>query len=189
MAWCVNSMTATRGTCMPDTARYVLDQLDSAILLLTPALDQVRFHNAGASALLRALGAAGDAPPPALITVVETGLASTPGSGFSPAVPLPTPDGARYAVRARQLPSASGVVALATRIVSCERELADLLYARHGLSRRDSRIVAYVRAGLSNVEIAREMGLQCGTVRQYMSAIFSVHRRTQLISAIESMSA
>jgi DNA-binding NarL/FixJ family response regulator len=177
---------------MRDTAHYVLDQLDSAIFLLAPALDRVRFDNAGASALLRALGVAGDAPPPALITAVESGLASTRGSGFSPAMPLSTPDGARYAVRARQLPSASGVVVLATRIVSCERELADLLYTRHGLSRRDSRIVAYVRAGLSNVEIAREMGLQCGTVRQYMSAIFSVfgvHRRTQLISAIESMSA
>lgn len=37
-----------------------------------------------------------------------------------------------------------------------------------------------------------EMGLQHGTIRQYMTAIFSVfgvHSRTQLIRAVESMSA
>lgn len=173
-----------------DYARYLLDQLDSAILLLTPTLDEIRMHNAHATTLLRALGAAGDAPPSALVESIQSGLAAASGPGFSPAVTLPTPAGPRYAVRVRKLPSDAGVVALATLAVSHERELAEVLFARYGLSRRDSRIVALVRAGLSNAEIAREMKLQCGTVRQYLSAIFAVlgvHSRTQLIRAIESM--
>ena len=178
---------------MMDQTRYLLDQLDCALLLLTPALDEIRLHNVRATALLHDLGATDAAPPLALTSSIEIGLASTTGASFSHAVPLATPAGARYSVRARQLSSDRGVLALATLTVSRdrERELADVLFTRHGLSRRDSRIVALVRAGLSNGEIAREMGLQCGTVRQYMSAIFSVfgvRRRTQLISVIESMS-
>jgi DNA-binding CsgD family transcriptional regulator len=176
---------------MMDYARYLLDQLDSAVFLLTAALDEVRLHNARAATLLHDLGASGATPPVGLISAIEVGLASASGSQFSQPVPLATPTGARYAVRARQLPSGRGVLALAAVVVERDRELADVLFARYGLSRRDARIVALVRAGLSNVEIAHEMGLRCGTVRQYMSAIFSVfgvHSRTQLISAIAPVS-
>jgi DNA-binding NarL/FixJ family response regulator len=175
-----------------DYARYLLDQLDSAILLLAPTLDEIRLHNAHATALLQALGASGDgdAPPAALVSTIESGLASASGSDFSRAVALATPAGPQYSVRARQLPADGGVLALATIAISHERTLADVLFARYGLSRRDSRIVALVRAGLSNADIASEMNLQCGTVRQYLSAIFAVvgvRSRTQLIRVIESM--
>ncbi|TMQ09502.1 MAG: helix-turn-helix transcriptional regulator [Deltaproteobacteria bacterium] len=175
---------------MMDYASYLLDQLDSAILLFTPSLDEIRLHNAHATALLHALGGSRDVPPCELISTIETGLAATSGSGFSRAVSLSTPAGLHYAVRARKLPSDRGVLALANLAVSQDGELAEVLFVRHGLSRRDSRIVGLVRAGLSNAEIAREMNLQCGTVRQYLSAIFAVfgvHSRTQLIRVIESM--
>jgi DNA-binding NarL/FixJ family response regulator len=176
---------------MMDYARYLLDQLDSAILLLAPTLDEIRLRNTHATALLHALGACAAVPPAALIATIESGLATATGAGFSQIVSLPTPAG-RYAVRVRRLPSSRGVLVEATLAISHEhqRELAEALFARRGLSRRDSRIVARVCAGLSNVEIAHEMGLTCGTVRQYLSsifAVFGVHSRTQLIGAIESL--
>src|SRR5690606_37293100 len=108
-------------------------QLDNAILLFAPELDALRVRNVAADELLDALGMRGEELPDALISTVEHALVSASGARFSPPVLLPTPRGPRYLVRARRLPSARGILTLATPAAPRDHELADTLFSRYGL--------------------------------------------------------
>jgi DNA-binding NarL/FixJ family response regulator len=52
----------------------------------------------------------------------------------------------------------------------------------HHLTRREQEILACVARGLTNVEIARELGVSTGTVKSHLSSAFAklgVSNRTQ----------
>jgi len=53
-----------------------------------------------------------------------------------------------------------------------------------GLSRRESEVVLLVGTGISNKEIARQLGLSVGTVKQHVHSIFrktGTRRRADLV--------
>ncbi len=172
-------------------ALAIVEAFDFGILTCGAALDGIRFANQVAVEALRALGAEGERLPETLRAHLAAALADRGVvEQFTRAVLLPAPDGRGWFVRARHLTRSGGdlMVTLAPAVLR-ERDLVDALHARFGLSRRECDVVVRVRAGLRNREIAEELELTVGTVKQYLNGIFAalgVTSRHQLLSAIEA---
>jgi DNA-binding CsgD family transcriptional regulator len=161
----------------PMLAVDALDALDLGVVVSTPALDQVLFANEAARRLLRELGA--DRIHPVLRAAIESSRQLTS------AVRLVLASG-RVFIRTRQLQNA--LLVTIAREVLREDDLFELLRRRFTLSIRDRQVIALVRAGHSNQDIGRELGISVGTVKQYLNRVFKtfdVHSRGELVALIE----
>jgi DNA-binding NarL/FixJ family response regulator len=56
--------------------------------------------------------------------------------------------------------------------VRAQRALAADVARRHGLTPRESQVLALLASGLSNLEIARRLGVSAGTIRIELTGIF-----------------
>ena len=173
----------------PDWARQIVEHLERGLLVMTPALDRILFANAAGAAALRTLGArAGEVPIP-LVSALSR-MTQLPARRFTPAVTMDTPLARRFYVRARRIARFGAVLVTLAPAVRQSQELHELLHQRFGLSRSQCELIALVRAGLRNVDIASRLNLRPGTVKQYLSTIFEmveVRCRTQLVAVIEQL--
>ncbi|HTM23482.1 MAG TPA: LuxR C-terminal-related transcriptional regulator, partial [Kofleriaceae bacterium] len=109
--------------------------------------------------------------------------------------PLATPAGGRYLVRRRRLEAAAAapvLVTLAAQVTTCRSELSEVLPRHCRLSRQQTRVVALLCRGLGNKEIAAELGVCAGTVKNYLTDVYlalDVHSRTELVALIQELSA
>ncbi len=114
-----------------------------------------------------------------------------------PPIRVKTPDGLRAILVAskrieHRLPQESLVVVRLQEDSFADEDLFCALRDDFNLSPRDRRLVALLRKGNSNVEIAQRLGLTTGTVKVYLHELyekFDVHSRWQLLALFERIRA
>jgi len=168
----------------------IIENLDVGILLCDSLLSSVLFSNSlGRSALDTLSPRAKSSPGEPLRATIEQVLESVEPGVYGRALPLKLKTGERFFVRAKAL-SAAGVLVTLTREVPREHELRELLARRYDLSKREIDLVLLLRAGMRNEEIAQRLRLSGGTVRQYLSRIFSalnVHGQVPLLALLDRL--
>jgi DNA-binding CsgD family transcriptional regulator len=163
-----------------------LGGLDIGVLVCTRELDRIIFANEAARLQLSDLWS------PALHPTLRAAIASSRDRAsvagpFTPAAPIQVPSGRRVFLRTKLIGCDSLLVTLTNEVMR-ERALADLLHDRFQLSVRERQLVALLRAGYSNEQIANDLGISVGTVKQYLNRIFKtfdVHSRVALVAVIE----
>lgn len=162
--------------------------MDQAIVVCDNAMVELRFANQMARDILGALGSEQRALAFVAEAVLESGQPVT--ESFGRAVERRV-DGRRLFVRARRIPRANGGVMVVITEARVRRDdVIAMLHQQHGLSRRQCDLVMLVRDGQSSAEIAEQLGLSEGTVRQYMSRIYEtlgVGTRTRLIARVDEL--
>lgn len=163
-----------------------LGDLDIGIVVCTRALDRILFANEAAPRQLHELWS--PVVHPALRVAITTSRERESLAGpFTPAVPVQLPSGRRLFVRTRPLGARSLLVTLTSEVMR-ERALYELLHQRFHLSVREQQLIALLRAGYSNEQIGRDLGISVGTVKQYMNRMFKtfdVHSRGALVALVE----
>lgn len=139
------------------------------------------------------LGVPLDVLPRELGATILTWLASEPpGLRFQHSHAVTVPSGRIFQARAKLLdPARSHVVLLLlTPHVIREQDVREALRGRFALSQRELQVALGVRAGLANSEIASRLGLTEGTVKNYLSRVFTalgVHSRTHLLAFLREL--
>lgn len=173
-----------------DLLSRIVEQLEMGVFVYDGKSRRVVYANASAVTFLRAFGDR-DALGPLLQETVSRSLADSEPGRFPRATPVASDGGARFYLRAKYLsPGASHALVSVAPHVPRERELRDLLRHRFGLSPREVDIVRSLRGGATNEQIASELGLSVGTVKQSLSRVFAtlgVQNRTQLVSMLENI--
>jgi DNA-binding CsgD family transcriptional regulator len=162
-----------------------LGGLDIGVVVCTRALDQILFANEAARLQLRELWS------PVVHPTIRAAIATSReresvGGPFTPAVAVLLPTGRRLFVRTRLI--GGSVLVTLTGEVMRERALYELLHERFRLSVRERELIALLRAGYSNEQIGRDLGISVGTVKQYLNRVFKtfdVHSRGELVATIE----
>jgi DNA-binding CsgD family transcriptional regulator len=167
--------------------REVVDAVEAAVLVLDAARLDVRLANHGARELL---GLTLGPLPPSLGATIGAWLACEPPRlRFASTIGVHTPDGRRFHVRAKRLGDTGEMLMLMLTLhVVRERDLDETLRPRFALSRREVQVVLAVKAGVSNSEIAEQLGLTEGTVKNYLSRVFTavgVHGRARLLAYLQ----
>lgn len=169
-----------------DLALEALGELEIGVFVCTSQLARFLLANETARRQLRDLGATRIHPSLKAAITSSKERESLAGT-FTPAVPLELPNGRRLFVRTKPLANHRLLVTLSGEVLR-ERELLELLHDRWQLSVRERQVISLVRAGQANEQIARELGISVGTVKQYLNGIFKtfdVHSRGELAALIE----
>ena len=167
-----------------------LDALDVGISVMSPASGEILLANSTARRYLRAFTGDGSDPthiPPTIRGLFEA--SSQPTSKFTHAVPVTALDGRRFFVRRRLVDGPSVLFTIASaelREVDIRRVLAD----HFGLSARECKVAYMACQGYLNREIAEELDLVEGTVKNYLTRVFqalAVRNRTELGSELHQL--
>ena len=194
VGFAVTAVTKTRLRIQPDEGlcREIVEGFEVSVLVLDLACRRVQYANASARALLGSFGASGAVVPRALAASLSAWLASEPPQPrFRASLALATPNGDRHYARAKLLDGGEDrlLLVLSPHVLR-ERDLRQGLQERFHLSAREGQVIQCLRAGLSNSEIAARMGLTVGTIKNYLSQIFTalgVRSRTQLLTSLQSL--
>lgn len=161
-------------------ASLIVQHLDLGTLVCTKRPVRVLFANPAAAAALADL--TGRSTLPAELAR----LIASCGDRFGTAQPVIWPrTGLKYYVRAKTFsdePNLAVVTLAPARARAASR--GELLRTRYGLSHRQCLFVELVCEGLTNLQIAEQLGLTVGTVKQYLHIIFTaidVRSRADLI--------
>lgn len=175
-----------------DLALFVLDALDFGVLLLDTDATTILYTNNAGRALVHLWRVDGDRAPEALVTVVRA-FAGGDERRFSRAVPVVTPTARRVWVRCRRIAGEIPMVLMtASDHVLRDHALSKILHDRFGLNARECQVVTLMRAGASNGEIARSLGLAEATIKWYANRIFAalgVNGRRELAPMLGRLSA
>ena len=168
----------------------VVEQLEAAVLVIDVSRARLLHANGFARA---ELGVPLDVLPRELGATILTWLASEPpGLRFQRSHAVTAPGGRIFQARAKLLdPARSHVMLLLlTPHVIREQDVREALRGRFALSQRELQVALGVRAGLANSEIASRLGLTEGTVKNYLSRVFTalgVHSRTHLLAFLREL--
>lgn len=169
-----------------DLALEALGELEIGVFVCTSQIARFLLANETARRQLRELGTA--RIHPTLKTAIASSMERDSVAGtFTPAVPLELPNGRRLFVRTKPLAHHRVLVTLSGEVLR-ERELLELLHDRFQISVRERQVISLLRSGQANEQIARELGISVGTVKQYLNGIFKtfdVHSRGELVALIE----
>lgn len=173
----------------PDLASRVVEQLETGIFVCDAALQRVVYANPGAIEFLCASGDAPDVIGPALGKVVADNLRDAQPGHFPRSVAVER--GSRFYLRAKYLaPGDWHVLVNVARHVSREQETRALLHRRFGLSGREVEVVQWLNQGFTNEQLARQLKLSIGTIKQHLDHIFAavgVRSRTQLVAMLRQV--
>lgn len=171
-------------------AGILLDGLDLGLLLITDAGKILR-RNAIATRMLSAFGADSELVPDALwqgLASVRAAALAVPGR-FTPSAPLTSPTHGRYFARMRLLRTGALVLSIAQAALR-EGDVARVLTEKFGLSAQEIRIAFLAAQGYRNREIADQLEVVEGTVKNYLTNVFSllaVRSRTELASRLAQL--
>jgi DNA-binding NarL/FixJ family response regulator len=162
-----------------DVSRAVLDALDQPILALATDLRRVLFRNHAAALLLP-----GTLPPSLNVAIAEYLEGREAGR---PPLRISISERNFY-LRVMAAPSLEVVVLAEERLR--ERDAFKLLNEKSGVSRREYQVLAALRLGKTNRQIAGELGLAEGTVNvhvHHLLARFDVPNRVRLVRVVEEL--
>lgn len=190
-------MRSTTGMANPrvETWSYadrIVENLELGVCVLSYEVTHILFANAPAKAFLAGFGEADSKFPPVLRKLVREALLRQRRVGeFWGAFPVTSPDQRVYYLRGKQLPGPEQALMVTfAPFVPRAHDLDRLLRERFDLSVREQQIVALIRANRSNAEIAEELGLALGTVKQYVHGIFTalqIKSRTELLLVVDRL--
>jgi DNA-binding CsgD family transcriptional regulator len=168
----------------------LLDGLDVGLVLVTDGGKILR-RNAIASRMLAAFGKDTDCVPVVLWRRLESVIAAAlavPGR-FTPSSPMTSPAHGRYFARMRALPAGALVLSIAQAALR-EVDVARVLTEKFGLSAQEIRIAFLAAQGYRNREIAKQLEVVEGTIKNYLTNVFSalsVRSRTELASELAQL--
>lgn len=173
-----------------EQAALLLENLDIGLVLVTLAGKVVR-KNRNAMQMLAAFGKTADMIPAALWQKLDLMIAAAtnvPGR-FTPSSPITSPTRGKFFVRARMLRGGALVLSIAAAALR-EIDVSRVLTEKFGLSAQEIRIAFFAAQGYRNREIADRLEVVEGTVKNYLTAVFSalsVRSRTELASELAQM--
>lgn len=178
-----------RSRLAPGVAREVIDSLDIGVMVTSPRFERIHFCSAVALEMLQAMAEPEIRVPPAVVDALRTRRGDPLGAAFTSAVRVNPPRGRSFYVRARLLWLRSPKVLLTmSPAIIRERVLQDIFATRFGLSVQHAKVVAQLRRGLNNKDIARQLGLSPVTVKHYVSeaiAALGVRNRVEVVTHLE----
>jgi DNA-binding CsgD family transcriptional regulator len=166
-----------------DLAQLALEALDLPVFLVTTDLSRVVLSNSSADAVLRSWGAPRGKLPVSLVRAL-----AWPASPSANSIGFTAPDGNRWRVRKKAVGFAHLLVTVSANVLR-ESELKELL-APFVLTRQQIRLVALVCRGLANQDIAHELDISVGTLKNYLTAIYlalEVDGRNQLMVRVQTL--
>lgn len=171
-------------------ADLLIDSLDIGIALVDPRARLLRC-NVIARHLMAAFGGFADRVPHRLWQQLGPTIeaASATAGQFTPASQITAPDQRRLFVRCRAVRGPAIVITIAPAVlrkIDVHRVLAD----QFGLSAQEIRIAFLAVQGYRNREIAERLSIVEGTVKNYLTAVFSalsVRSRTELASELAQL--
>lgn len=167
----------------------IIDSLEIGVVVVDGACRRVVHRNALGGAILHALGAGATDVPSSLREDVSKWF--TVEAPQQCALEVTAPNGQRYHVRAKVLEDHGGSILLFLKPrPGCSGDLRGALRKRFALSARELQVVQAVCDGLTNAGISARLGLTEGTVKNYLSRVFTVlgvQSRTQLLALTESL--
>jgi DNA-binding CsgD family transcriptional regulator len=167
----------------------LLENLDVGLALVS-STGKLLKKNSNATQMLAAFGKNHDVVPPALWQKLDAVIAagtSVPGR-FTPSSPINSPRG-RYFVRVRVLRGGALVMSIAPAALR-EIDVSRVLTEKFGLTAQEIRIAFFAAQGYRNREIADRLEVVEGTVKNYLTNVFSalsVRSRTELASELAQL--
>ena len=168
----------------------LLDSLDVGFALAAASGKLLR-ANSIAQHMLSAFGKETDVVPPALWKMLDPQIANAqavPGR-FTPSSPYVSPARGRFFVRVRALRSGVLVISIAPAALR-EIDVSRVLSESFGLSAQEIRIAFFAAQGYRNREIAERLEIVEGTVKNYLTQVFSalsVRSRTELATELAQL--
>jgi DNA-binding CsgD family transcriptional regulator len=168
----------------------LLENLDVGLVLVTVAGKVLR-KNRNAMQMLAAFGKTTDVIPPALwqkLDLVIAAATNVPGR-FTPSSPMTSPTRGKFFMRVRVLRGGAFVLSIAAAALR-EIDVSRVLTEKFGLSAQEIRIAFFAAQGYRNREIADRLEVVEGTVKNYLTAVFSalsVRSRTELASELSQL--
>lgn len=168
----------------------LLDSLDVGFALVAQNGKILR-ANSIALQMLGAFGKETDVIPPALWTKLDPQIANAqavPGR-FTPSSPYISPARGRFFLRVRALRTGTLVISFAPAALR-EIDVSRVLRESFGLSAQEIRIAFFAAQGYRNREIAERLEIVEGTVKNYLTDVFSalaVRSRTELATELAQL--
>lgn len=182
----------THKTTRSNLAEQVVEALDVGVFLVESTLDLILFANSAAASCLTAFDESCVRVPellrPPILSMIEE--ASALPLRFTVARPVIAPSGRRFFLRCRRMTRGEQHSYLLTIAEATIREVDIkhiLLSARFGLSLQESRVAFLASQGFRNREIAERLQIVEGTVKNYLTKVFSalsVRSRTELTAEL-----
>jgi len=163
----------------------VLEQLDFCVIVATIDLHQILYSNRTARDLL------GETMPPVVKEAASNFILARRSLQRMPAaMRVEIADRAFY-VRVQELLGTPPAELLILREeVVRDAELYRVLNARYRITRREYQILAGLRLGKTNPQLAKDLGLARGTIARHLHRLlqrFEVPNRTRLVNVIEEL--
>ncbi|MBA3460356.1 MAG: hypothetical protein H0T46_10375 [Deltaproteobacteria bacterium] len=172
-----------------DRTALLLENLDVGLALVS-STGKLLKKNSNATQMIAAFGKNQDCVPPALWQKLDAVIAAgmtVPGR-FTPSSPISAPKG-RYFVRVRVLRGGAFVMSIAPSALR-EIDVSRVLTEKFGLTAQEIRIAFFAAQGYRNREIADRLEVVEGTVKNYLTNVFSalsVRSRTELASELAQL--
>jgi len=168
----------------------LLDSVDAGLVLAT-AQGKILKRNRNAVQLLAAFGRETDVIPRLLFEKLDPIIASAANvpNRFTPSSPISAPARGKYFCRVRALRGGAFVLSIAAAALR-EIDVSRVLTEKFGLSAQEIRIAFFAAQGYRNREIADRLEVVEGTVKNYLTAVFSalsVRSRTELASELAQL--
>jgi DNA-binding CsgD family transcriptional regulator len=173
-----------------ELTKLLLESLDVGFVLAT-ASGKILRANSIARQMLTAFGKESDVVPDALWKKLDPQLANAqavPGR-FTPSSPYISPARGRFFLRARALRAGGFVLSIAPAALR-EIDVSRVLSESFGLSAQEIRIAFFAAQGYRNREIAERLEIVEGTVKNYLTNVFSalsVRSRTELSTELAQL--
>lgn len=173
-----------------DITSLLLESLDVGFALVSPSGKILR-ANSIALQMLTAFGKESDVVPLALWKKLDPQIANAqavPGR-FTPSSPYISPARGRFFLRVRSLRAGALVLSIAPAALR-EIDVSRVLSESFGLSAQEIRIAFFAAQGYRNREIAERLEIVEGTVKNYLTAVFSalaVRSRTELATELAQL--
>jgi DNA-binding NarL/FixJ family response regulator len=171
-----------------DLPARILDELELGVLVCDARASRIELANAAAKRFLQSLDATGALCPSLQAAILGALSRDAAAAGFTAATPVPLPTGQRLFIRVRRL--GDSVLATIHRDLLRERELLAVMQQRFQLNWRELQIVALIRGGASNADVAQKLEIAVGTVKLYVNRIFKsvgVRSRCELVAKVEQL--
>lgn len=174
----------------PELTSLLLESLDVGFALIAPTGKILR-ANSIACSMLAAFGKESDVIPPALWNKLDPQIANAhvvPGR-FTPSSPYISPARGRFFLRVRALRAGALVISIAPAALR-EIDVSRVLSESFGLNAQEIRIAFFAAQGYRNREIAERLEIVEGTVKNYLTAVFSalaVRSRTELATELAQL--
>ena len=173
-----------------ELTKLLLESLDVGFALLA-STGKILRANSIAKQMLSAFGKESEVVPPALWKKLDPQIANAqavPGR-FTPSSPYVSPARGRFFIRVRALRAGGLVLSIAPAALR-EIDVSRVLSESFGLSAQEIRIAFFAAQGYRNREIAERLEIVEGTVKNYLTNVFSalaVRSRTELSTELAQL--